>query len=147
MPVQLSRTKKDAILNWYMLEPKNGRGYLLPGRCQAAAAQFHCTIQTLRKTIKNFKDGNVPLVVGQPQHVIAPRGHPVSQLTDNAIIAMYEVAQQHIDNQIRCTDRRLKRGMADLGFHFCLSTIQHWRKSRPQLCQIIGISWPRYWNP
>lgn len=115
-------------MNWYILEPKNGRGYLLPGRCKAAATQFHCTVKTLRKTIQKYKEGNVPLVEDQPQHAIVPRGHPVSQLTDDATIALYEVAQRHIDDQIRCTDRRLRRGMTNLGFNFCLSTIQRWRK-------------------
>lgn len=125
----LALRKKDAIVSWYMLQDKDSRGYLFPGKEEQVAKHYRVTTRTIRRIIREYKLGHVPMNhTNVPHHAQVPRGHPVSHLTDEARVAMYEVAQRHLDDQIRCTDRRLTAGMKALGFNHSRSTIQRWKK-------------------
>ena len=127
--VNLKPEEKDAIINWWKLEPKSSGSFLKAGRAKECASLYHISVRRLHRIVQEYLMRH-PNADAPPNHVngrIGKCGQP-SGLIPLKRKAMLAIIQEHIDNNIYCSDRMLREGMAKRGHRHSLSCIQKWKK-------------------
>ena len=122
--------EKDAIVIWWMAEPKTLDGRLLEGRARDIAKVYHISLRRVQQLIHDYLKWD-PTGKKRPAHCNNQIGvvGGKSKLTAELKRVMLQVSQRHLNDQIRCTDRRLQLGMEALGHKYALATIQKWKKA------------------